>query len=89
MMTTSRQWTRRRFSNHLIEESDLAYCVYFAFTKLQIEPGVFLGFRTRNERIPDGERAFMLASIKKAITDGDIPVTVRNFQSDKSKGGGN
>ena len=83
----TRQWTRRRFSKHLIEESDLAYCVYYAFTKLSIEPGVFMGFRTRNERTTDGERAFMLASIKKAITDGDMPVTVRNFQSDSKKGG--
>lgn len=46
-----------------------------------------MGFRTRNEIIPDGERAFMLASIKKAIEDGDTPVKVRNFASDKSKGG--
>lgn len=29
----------------------------------------------------------MLASIKKAITDGDTPVTVRNFKSDSIKGG--
>lgn len=46
-----------------------------------------MGLRTRNDRIPAGERAFMLASIKKAIMDGDTPVKVRNFSSKGSKGG--
>lgn len=46
-----------------------------------------MGFRTHNDPIPDGERAFMLASIKKAISEGDTPVKVRNFSSDKKKGG--
>lgn len=46
-----------------------------------------MGFRTRNERIPEGERAFILASIKKALEDGDTPVKVRNFSSKGSKGG--
>lgn len=45
-----------------------------------------MGLRTRNDPIPEGERAFMLASIKKAIEDGDTPVKVRNFASDQ-KGG--
>ena len=45
-----------------------------------------MGLRTRNDRIPAGERAFILASIKKAIMDGDTPVKVRNFSS-KGKGG--
>ena len=45
-----------------------------------------MGLRTRNELIPEGERAFILASIKKAIEDGDIPVKVRNFTNPK-KGG--
>ena len=46
-----------------------------------------MGFRTHNDPIPYGERAFMLASIKKAISEGDTPVKVRNFSSDKKKGG--
>ena len=46
-----------------------------------------MGLRARNDRIPDGERAFILASIKKAIMDGDTPVKVRNFSSKGSKGG--
>lgn len=46
-----------------------------------------MGLRTRNELIPDGERAFILASIKKALTEGDTPVKVRNFS--KPSPGGN
>lgn len=46
-----------------------------------------MGLRTRNERIPEGERAFILASIKTAILEGDTPVKVRNFASDKKNGG--
>ena len=38
-----------------------------------------MGFRTRNDIIPAGERAFILASIKKSILEGDTPVKVRNF----------
>lgn len=45
-----------------------------------------MGLRTRNDRIPDGERAFMLASTKKAIMEGDVPVKIRNFSSNKSSG---
>lgn len=46
-----------------------------------------MGLRTRNDRIPSGERAFMLASIKKALEEGDVPVKIRNFGSKKDKGG--
>ena len=46
-----------------------------------------MGLRTRNEPIPAGERAFILASTKKAIIDGDTPVKIRNFT--KSTPGGN
>lgn len=46
-----------------------------------------MGLRTRNDPIPQGERAFILASIKKAITEGDLPVKIRNFSSKKDKGG--
>lgn len=38
-----------------------------------------MGLRTRNDPIPDGERAFMLASTKKALSEGDTPVKIRNF----------
>lgn len=46
-----------------------------------------MGLRTRNDPIPPGERAFILASIKKAITEGDLPVKIRNFSSKKDQGG--
>lgn len=57
-----------------------------AFQNQHIEPGVLLGLRTRNDRIPEGEQAFILASIKKAIIEGDTPIKIRNF-SDKKHGG--
>ena len=42
-----------------------------------------MGLRTPDEPIPDGERAFMLASTKKALADGYTPIKVQNFTSDK------
>ena len=59
--------------------------LYIAFMNLHIEPGVFMGLRTRNDPIPDGERAFMLASIKKALQEGDMPLKMRNFSDGKKK----
>lgn len=47
-----------------------------------------MGFRTINDPIPDGERAFMLASTKKAMKESDVPVTVRNFSKPKKGTGG-
>lgn len=46
-----------------------------------------MGLRARNDRIPAGERAFIMASIKKALLEGDVPVTVRNFTGKKGGGG--
>lgn len=47
-----------------------------------------MGLRTRNDRIPEGERAFILASTKKAFLDGDVPVKANMFsKKDKGKGG--
>lgn len=88
-MTILRFWTTKSFSKYLIQESDLAYCLHIAFQNQHIEPGVFMGLRTRNEPVTPGERAFMLASTKKALTDGDTPVKVRNFSSKSSDGGKN
>lgn len=48
-----------------------------------------MGLRTRNDPIPEGERAFILASTRKALEEGDVPVKVRNFSSKKDKGGSN
>ena len=47
-----------------------------------------MGLRTRNDMVPEGERAFMLASIRKAISEGDLPVKLRNFGSNKKQDGG-
>lgn len=46
-----------------------------------------MGLRTRNDRIPAGERAFIVASIKKSLLEGDTPVKVRNFAASKNTGG--
>lgn len=47
-----------------------------------------MGLRTHNEPVTEGERAFMLASTKKAIMESDVPVKVRNFSSNKKDKGG-
>ena len=44
-----------------------------------------MGLRTANDPIPEGERAFILASTKKALSEGDTPVKIRNFSSKKTK----
>lgn len=72
----------------MIEESGLAFCLHTAFQNQHIEPGVLMGLRTRNDPIPEGERAFLLASTAKALREGDTPVKVRNFASKKDKKGG-
>jgi hypothetical protein len=46
-----------------------------------------MGFRTANDPVPEGERAFMLASIKKALKEGDYPVSVRSFSKNPDKEG--
>lgn len=47
-----------------------------------------MGIRTRNDPVTEGERAFMLASTKKAIMDGDTPIKLRNFSGKKDSKGG-
>ena len=88
MMIMSELCPTKSFSKHLIEESDLAYCLHIAFQNQHIEPGIFMGLRTHNEPVTEGERAFMLASTKKAIMEGDTPVKIRNFSSNKKDKGG-
>lgn len=82
-----RKWTPRRFSLNFIEESDLGKYLHFALQVLHIEPGVFMGFRTRNEPVTDGELAFMKASIYKAITDGETPIQIKHFSKKQETGG--
>ena len=88
MTTKARSWTTKPFCKHLIEESDLAYCLHVIFQNQHIMPGIAMGLRTENDPVTDGERAFMLASTKKALMDGDTPIKVRNFTK-KDKGGSN
>lgn len=87
-MTRRTRWTRRNFSLKLIEESDLGYCLHFALQNLHIQPGIFMGFRTANDPVPKGERAFMLASIKKTIKDNDVPMKLKHFLKNQEQGGG-
>lgn len=44
-----------------------------------------MGIRTRNDKITEGERAFILASTRKALEEGDTPVKIRNFSSKKKE----
>ena len=50
-----------------------------------ILPGIIIGTRTQNEPVTVGERAFIIASTKKALEDGYIPVKVQNFVSKKKE----
>ena len=47
-----------------------------------------MGLRTRNDPVTAGERAFILASTKKALMDGDVPVKIRNFTKSTTTPGG-
>lgn len=47
-----------------------------------------MGLRKPDELIPEGERIFILASTKKALMEGDLPVKVRNFGSNKKNADG-
>lgn len=47
-----------------------------------------MGLRSRNDRIPDGERAFIMASLRKSLEEGDVPIKARFFSNKKDKGGG-
>lgn len=66
----------------------MGFYLHFALQNLHIEPGVLMGFRTRNDPITAGERAFIIASCKKAIMDGDTPVKIKHFSKKQDQGGG-
>lgn len=57
----------------------MGYMLHIAFQNQGIEPGVLLGLRTRNDRIPAGECAFLLASTRKAIEEGSTPLKKSNL----------
>lgn len=62
--------------------------LHVAFQNHNLEPGVLMGLRTRNDIIPAGERAFLFASIRKAAEEGDTPVKVLNLCKPKKNEGG-
>ena len=76
-------WTTRHFSLNLINESEeyggIAYLLYVAFINHDVQPGIYMGLRTQNDIIPEGERVYMNACIKKSLMDGDSAVKIRNF----------
>lgn len=45
-----------------------------------------MGLRTPNDPVPEGERAFMLASTRYALEEGDVPIKLKNFSSKKKEG---
>lgn len=42
-----------------------------------------MGYRTHNDPIPEGERAFLLASTILASEQGDTPVKIKHFSKKK------
>lgn len=44
-----------------------------------------MGFRTCNDPISEGERAFILASTMLALEEGYVPVKVQHFSSKKKE----
>ncbi len=65
----------------------MAFFVYVAFIFQKVQPGVYMGLRTVNDPIPDGERHFMTACMKLAVERGDMPVVVGNLSKPKKKEG--
>jgi hypothetical protein len=47
-----------------------------------------MGLRKPDDIIPEGERIFILASTKKALTEGDVPIKCRNLTAKKKADGG-
>ena len=75
--------TRRPFSRALIEESDLAHCLHILLQNHGLMPGIVMGLRTQNDPVTPGERAFVMASTKKAWNEGFMPVKIANFAKKK------
>ena len=59
--------------------------LYASLPYMSILPGIIIGTRTQNEPVTAGERTFIIASTKKALEDGYIPVKVQNFVSKKKE----
>lgn len=78
-------WMRRPFWLNLFEESALAFWLHTIFQNQHILPGIILGLRAPSDMILPGERTFALASTKKSLEEGDIPVKIRNFSKPQPK----
>ena len=44
-----------------------------------------MGYRTQNDPVTEGERAFMLASTMLALEDGETPVKIKHFSNKKKE----
>jgi len=65
----------------------LGYLLYAVLQSYGIAPGVFMGFRKPTDAMSDGERAFITASLRKALEEGDVPITQKNFAKPKRGAG--
>ncbi len=65
----------------------MGYLLYAVLQSYGIAPGVFMGFRELTDPISAGERAFITASLRKAMEEGDMPVKQKNFAKPKRGAG--
>ncbi len=63
----------------------MGFLLHVIFQNQGILPGEVMGVRSSTEKVTAGERAFILASTRKALEEGYTPVKIGNFP--KSKGG--
>jgi len=61
----------------------VAWRTHIAYQYHHIQPAVFMGLRTQNELITEGERAFMIASDELAFENNDRPLRVHDFVGQK------
>lgn len=54
--------------------------LHFAWQVHHLRPDVYMGLCPAGEPVGPGARAFMMASDRKAMEEGDLPVRLRNFQ---------
>lgn len=57
----------------------MAWRAHIAYQYHHIQPAVFMGLRTANELVTEGERAFMIASDEIAAETYDRALRLRDF----------
>ncbi len=57
----------------------MAFMLHVAYQNQHEEPGILMGLRTHNDKMPKGERAFIMASNRLALEHLDVPVKVNNL----------